>query len=104
MTYIPNACYLSLDVEDYPHATMLDMGLRPRTNPEQTWRGLRRILSVLRQAGGHPNMTLFTTGQIARDQPALIREMSRREVSLAINMKYLTLAGRVHRNVRARMR
>ncbi|MBK9112033.1 MAG: hypothetical protein IPM88_10190 [Nitrospira sp.] len=50
------------------------MGLRPRTNPEQTWRGLRRILSVLRQAGGHPNMTLFTTGQIARDQPDLIRE------------------------------
>ena len=77
MTNIPNACYLSLDVEDYTHATMLDMGLRPRTNPEQTWRGLRRILSVLRQAGGHPNMTLFTTGQIARDQPDLIREMSR---------------------------
>lgn len=77
MTNIPNACYLSLDVEDYTHATMLDMGLRPRTNPDQTWRGLRRILSVLRQAGGRPNMTLFTTGQIARDQPDLIREMSR---------------------------
>lgn len=77
MTNIPNACYLSLDVEDYTHATMLDMGIQPRTNPEQTWRGIRRILSVLREAGNHPHMTLFTTGQIARDQPDLIREMSR---------------------------
>ena len=77
MTNSLNACYLSLDVEDYRHATMLDMGLRPLTNPEQTWRGLRQIFSVLRKAGAHPNMTLFTTGQIARDQPDLVREMSR---------------------------
>ena len=47
MTNRRHACYLSVDLEDYKHATMLDMGLRPLTNPEQTWRGVRRILSVL---------------------------------------------------------
>ena len=77
MTNRRHACYLSVDLEDYKHATMLDMGLRPLTNPEQTWRGVRRILSVLRGTDSHPNITLFTTGQIARDQPDLVREMTR---------------------------
>lgn len=71
------ACYLSIDLEDYKHATMLDMGLRPLANPEQTWRGVDRILSVLRASGSHANLTLFTTGQIARDQPDLVMAMSR---------------------------
>lgn len=69
-------CYLSIDLEDYKHATMLDMGLEPRTNPEQTWRGVNRILSVLRETDSHLHLTFFTTGQVARDQPDLIREMA----------------------------
>ncbi len=69
-------CYLSIDLEDYKHATMLDMGLEPRTNPEQTWRGISRILSVLRETKSHPALTFFTTGQVARDQPDLVREMA----------------------------
>ncbi len=77
MTNSRHACYLSVDLEDYKHATMFDMGLRPLTNPEQTWRGVHRILSVLRGTDSHSNITLFTTGQIARDQPDLVREMTR---------------------------
>lgn len=69
-------CYLSIDLEDYKHATMLDMGLAPRTNPDQTWRGVSRILSVLRETASHPTLTCFTTGQVARDQPDLVREMA----------------------------
>ena len=76
MTNNRYACYLSVDLEDYKHATMLDMGLRPLTNPEQTWRGVHRILSVLRRSASHPNLTFFTTGQVARDQPDLVREMA----------------------------
>jgi len=77
MTNSRYACYLSVDLEDYKHATMLDMGLKPLTNPEQTWRGVHRILSVLHGTDSHPNITLFTTGQIARDQPDLVLEMTR---------------------------
>lgn len=68
-------CYLSIDLEDYKHATMLDMGLEPRTNPDQTWRGVTRILSLLRETKSHPGLTCFTTGQVARDQPDLVREL-----------------------------
>lgn len=71
-----HTCYLSIDLEDYKHATMLDMGLEPRTNPEQTWRGIDRILSVLRETNNHHALTVFTTGQVARDQPDLVREMA----------------------------
>lgn len=76
MTTPRKTCYLSIDLEDYKHATMLDMGLEPRTNPEQTWRGVTRILSVLRETKSHPAVTCFTTGQVARDQPDLVREMA----------------------------
>ena len=76
MTIPRQPCYLSIDLEDYKHATMLDMGLEPRTNPEQTWRGVTRILSVLRETESHPAVTLFTTGQVARDQPDLVRELA----------------------------
>ena len=76
MTIPRQTCYLSIDLEDYKHATMLDMGLEPRTNPEQTWRGVTRILSVLRKTKSHPAVTFFTTGQVARDQPDLVREMA----------------------------
>lgn len=75
MTTPKQTCYLSIDLEDYKHATMLDMGLKPRTNPEQTWRGVSRILSVLHETKSDPALTFFTTGQVARDQPDLVREM-----------------------------
>ncbi len=70
-------CHLTVDLEDYKHATMLDMGLPPRTNPEQAWRGLTRIFSALQSTSGDPHVTLFTTGQVARDQPDLVGEMVR---------------------------
>ena len=71
-----SACYLSVDLEDYKHATMLDMGLTPTTNPEQTWRGVHRILSVMGKTDSHPHITFFTTGQVARHQPDLVRELA----------------------------
>ncbi len=77
------ACYLSVDLEDYKHATMLDMGLVPTTNPEQTWRGVHRILSVLAKTDSHPHITFFTTGQVARHQPDLVREIGRQGHEIA---------------------
>jgi hypothetical protein len=55
---------------------MLDMGLTPLTNPEQTWRGVHRILSVLGKTASDPHITFFTTGQIARQQTDLVREIA----------------------------
>ena len=101
-------CYLSIDLEDYKHATMLDMGLEPRTNPEQTWRGVNRIISVLRETDSHPTLTLFTTGQVARNQPDLVREMAAQGHEIAChsdqheNVYTLTRAGFLHNLRRAK--
>ncbi|HPV83043.1 MAG TPA: polysaccharide deacetylase family protein [Nitrospira sp.] len=102
------ACYLSIDLEDYKHATMLDMGLEPRTNPEQTWRGVNRILAVLRETDSHPALTLFTTGQVARSQPDLVREMAAQGHEIGChsdqheNVYTLTRSGFLHNLLRAK--
>ena len=102
------ACYLSIDLEDYKHATMLDMGLEPRTNPEQTWRGVNRILAVLRELDSHPALTLFSTGQVARNQPDLIREMAAQGHEIGChsdqheNVYTLTRSGFLHNLLRAK--
>ena len=70
------SCMLSLDLEDYKHATMRDMGLPPIANPAQVRRGVERLLGALAQSGGSPKITFFTTGQIARDQRDLVSELS----------------------------
>ncbi|HJR76186.1 MAG TPA: polysaccharide deacetylase family protein [Nitrospiraceae bacterium] len=77
------ACFLSVDLEDYKHATLLSMGLPATTNPEQTWRGTHRILSVVAKTDSHPHITFFTTGQVARDQPDLVRELARQGHEIA---------------------
>ncbi|ODT44232.1 MAG: hypothetical protein ABS70_06010 [Nitrospira sp. SCN 59-13] len=103
-----HTCYLSIDLEDYKHATMLDMGLEPRTNPEQTWRGIERILSVLRETNNHHALTLFTTGQVARDQPDLVRAMAAQGHEIAChsdqheNVYTLDRAGFLHNLRRAK--
>ena len=102
------ACYLSIDLEDYKHATMLDMGLEPRTNPEQTWRGVNRILAVLRESDSQPALTLFSTGQVARNQPDLIREMAAQGHEIGChsdqheNVHTLTRSGFLHNLRRAK--
>lgn len=101
-------CYLSIDLEDYKHATMLDMGIEPRTNPDQAWRGVSRILSVLRETKSHPALTFFTTGQVARDQPDLVREMAAQGHEIAChsdqheNVYTLNRAGFLHNLRRAK--
>ncbi|HEO66114.1 MAG TPA: DUF3473 domain-containing protein [Spirochaetes bacterium] len=66
-------CCLTIDLEDYKHATMRDMGIRPVINPDQAERGLDAVFELLDRSNGDKNITLFTTGQIARDQAALVR-------------------------------
>lgn len=69
--------YLSVDLEDYRDATMRDMGLPPRPNPEQTWRGVRAILGAVNAADGAKKLTFFVTGQVARQQPDLLAYLAR---------------------------
>lgn len=70
-------CYLTIDLEDYKHATMIDMGLDPLSDVEQTKRGVDRIISTVNKVSGAKEITFFTTGQVARSNPELIRRLSR---------------------------
>jgi hypothetical protein len=85
-------CYLSVDLEDYRDATMRAMGLAPRPNPEQTWRGVQALLEVVEGASGAKRITFFATGQVARDQSDLIAYLRRRGHEIACH-------GDVHENV-----
>lgn len=69
-------CHVTIDLEDYKHATMLDMGLSPLTNSEQVRRGLTAILDCIAATAGDRHVTLFSTGQIARDQPELLQMLA----------------------------
>lgn len=69
-------CYLTVDLEDYKYSTMRDMGIKPVADPEQTQRGVEQVISVLNKVSGSKNITFFTTGQVARDNPTLVSELS----------------------------
>ena len=43
---------------------------------EQTRRGVEAVLSVLEESSGAKNLTFFVNGQLAREQPELISELS----------------------------
>jgi hypothetical protein len=69
-------CYLSVDLEDYKHATMFAIGVPPIASPDRTLHGMNRILSVLGRVNGSGSMSVFTTGQVARDHPDLVAQLS----------------------------
>lgn len=70
------ALYVSIDLEDYTHATARFLGVPERRDPEAAWRGSETVRQALRDAGGEGRLTFFTTGQVARDQPDLIAELA----------------------------
>lgn len=71
-----SGCYLSVDLEDYKHATMRDLGLPPLCASDQTRRGVEVLLNVIDGLSGHPRLTFFTTGQVARSQRPLVAELA----------------------------
>lgn len=69
-------CYLTVELQDYKQATASEMGIAQRFEPARTLHGVARILSALGETSGDQNVTFFTTGQIARDQPHLVAELA----------------------------
>lgn len=69
-------CYLTVDLEDYKQTTTFEMGVPLGTEPARTTHGVACILAALSDTPGNQTATFFTTGQIARDQPDLVAELS----------------------------
>lgn len=69
-------CLFTVDLEDYKHATMKDMGIGPVADPDQTIRGVENLLSAVSRSPGSDSVTFFTTGQVARDQPNLLASLA----------------------------
>ncbi len=70
-------CYLTVDLEDYKYNIMQRAGIaRPLSDPRQPPRGVNKIISVLNKTPGSKEITFFTTGQVARENPELIKRLS----------------------------
>jgi hypothetical protein len=70
-------CLLSVDLEDFHFNLPRDLGLvSHHENPAGVRRGVDRLRRTLQDAPGERHITFFTTGQIARDQPDLVRELA----------------------------
>jgi len=70
-------CCFSIDFEDYAHDFQRALGVsRPRPAPPSLWKAYERIerFAQERLAGGR--LTFFTTGQVARDHPDIVRRIA----------------------------
>ena len=70
-------CCFSIDFEDYAHDFQRALGIsRPRHAPESLWKAYEHIerFAQRRLAGGR--LTFFTTGQVARDHPDIVRRIA----------------------------
>jgi hypothetical protein len=70
-------CCFSVDFEDYAHDFQRALGIsRPRHAPHSLWKAYERIerFAQRRLAGGR--LTFFTTGQVARDHPDIVRRIA----------------------------
>jgi polysaccharide deacetylase family protein (PEP-CTERM system associated) len=65
---------LSFDLEEWYHGDLLSPYVPLGERVPQVLEAVRPILSLLKQAG--VRATFFTVGEIARDHPALLRELS----------------------------
>jgi Polysaccharide deacetylase/Domain of unknown function (DUF3473) len=70
-------CCFSIDFEDYAHDFQRALGIsRPRHAPHSLWKAYECIerFAQERLAGGR--LTFFTTGQVARDHPDIVRRIA----------------------------
>lgn len=70
-------CYLSIDLEDFAHDYQRSLGVvHPRLDPGSLERACDRLEEFSRKHLGGARLTYFTTGQVARDYPAIVRRLS----------------------------
>lgn len=70
------SCYLSIDFEDYTHDFQKMLGVsNPRHTPEALWKSYERIERFARESLDGARLTFFTTGQVARDNPDIVRKI-----------------------------
>jgi len=70
-------CYFSIDFEDFTHDLQRRLGVKePRRTPEALERAYGRIHAFATEHLEVPRLTFFTTGQVARDNPDLVRRIA----------------------------
>lgn len=70
-------CYFSIDFEDYAHDFQRTLGVkRPRQDPQSILKAYGLIEAFSKRRLGGARLTFFTTGQVARDYPDIVRRIS----------------------------
>jgi hypothetical protein len=70
-------CYLSIDLEDFAHDYQRSLGVEhPRRDPGSLERACARLEEFSQTHLGGARLTFFTTGQVARDYPDIVRRLS----------------------------
>ncbi len=71
------SCYLSIDFEDYTHDFQRMLGVsNPHHTPEALWKAYERIDRFATENLNGARFTFFTTGQVARDHPDIVRKIA----------------------------
>lgn len=70
-------CLLSVDLEDFRYLRLAQIGLTPQQDEANVRRGVETFLNVVSRVsiGDRARVTFFTTGQVARDYPQLLKEL-----------------------------
>lgn len=72
-----NYCCYSIDFEDYAHDYQRALGVaRPRKTPDALRKAYAMIDRFSTERLGGARLTFFTTGQVARDYPDLVRRVA----------------------------
>jgi hypothetical protein len=70
-------CYFSIDLEDYAHDFQRSLGVsRPRRTPQSISKAYEIIERFAQQRLSGARLTFFTTGQVARDYPDIVRRIA----------------------------
>jgi peptidoglycan/xylan/chitin deacetylase (PgdA/CDA1 family) len=70
-------CYFSIDLEDYAHDYQRALGVKsPKCNPDSLAKAYQKIEFFAQQRLSGARLTFFTTGQVARDYPDLVRRIA----------------------------
>lgn len=70
-------CCLTVDVEDWSFDTLRRIGAVPRAREAALHEAYDRLSAAMAEIGGAQTMTFFTTGQVARDCPSLVRRIAK---------------------------
>ncbi len=71
-------CCFSVDFEDYAHDLQRMLGVsKPRKTPDSLWKGYELIDRFSTEHLGGAKVTFFTTGQVARNYPDVVRQIAK---------------------------